>query len=466
MPEQVLVVDDDPSVQSALHKALVKRGYEVERASSAEAALEKMKASRFDLIVLDVRLPGISGMEAIPLIREIDPLVVIIVITGHDTKEMAMQAIQSGAYDYFPKPFSFGEVEIVIKRALEKRRLQAESDALRETLIGVASRKFIGRSDAIVGVMKAVERIAPTETTVLITGESGTGKELIADLIHYRSRRVAGPYVQVNCAAIPEGLLESELFGYEKGAFTGATSAKPGMFEWAQHGTILLDEVGDMPLSTQVKILRVVEQKQVERLGARSSTPVDIRIVAATNQELPELIRERKFREDLYFRLNVASIRIPPLRERKEDIPLLVQHFLHEVNRELGTRLRGVSPQALEKLLAHPWPGNVRELVNVLKRAALMSRGDLLDSTDMDHSLQGGPPTPVLRGYGQSLSLWETVQQVEKSLILDALHRSNGQQSEAAKLLGVGAKNLWKKIRKHGIEVGDLMADRGESPQE
>jgi two-component system, NtrC family, response regulator AtoC len=454
MPERILIVDDDPAVQSALFKALNKRGYEIAQATSAEAALERVKEASFDLVILDVRLPGMSGMDAIPHLRQIDPRVVIIVITGHDSKELASTAIRNGAYDYFPKPFSYSEIEIVIKRALEKRRLRAEAEALRERLLGMAAGRLIGHSEPMRAVLNLVERVAPLETTVLLTGESGTGKELVADLIHYRSGRAAGPFVKINCAAIPEALLESELFGFEKGAFTGAHGSKPGKFEMAQHGTILLDEVGDMPLSTQVKILRVVEHKQVERLGGRDPVAVDGRIIAATNQELLSRIEEKKFREDLYFRLNVASIHIPPLRERKEDLPLLIHHFLNEINGKMGTTLHGLTQEATEIILRHPWPGNVRELANVLERSAIMSRGDILTAEDLRSSFHRPPSGAGPPGSNDKpASLWQTVQEVEKSLIIDALRRADGIQTEAAKGLGLSPKNLWKKIRKHRIDV-------------
>lgn len=456
MQERILVVDDDPSVQAALFKALGKRGYQVEQATSAEQALEMMKGTGFDLIVLDVKLPGMSGIDAIPRIREMDPKVVIIVITGLDSKDVALQAVRSGAYDFFPKPFSYGEIEIVIKRALDKRRLEREAEALRERLVGVASGRFVGQSDSMRRIIEMVGRVAPLDTSVLITGESGTGKEMIADLVHFQSKRAAGPFVKINCAAIPENLLESELFGFEKGAFTGAQAQKPGKFELANHGTILLDEVGDMPLSIQAKLLRAVEEKQVERLGGTSVLSVDVRIIASTNQQLPALIEQKRFREDLYYRLNVASIHIPPLRERKEDLPLLVEHFLAEINQKLGTRLLGLSEEAMEMVLRYNWPGNVRELAHVLERAAIMSDGPTLHAADLRSSMERSSTGTAPGAEERPVSLPRLLHRIERTMILDALRKHKGLQTEAAKALGLSPKNLWKKIRKHGIDVRDF----------
>lgn len=454
MSEKILIVDDDPAIQLTLSETLKKGGYEVEKVSSAEEALDRVKFIGFDLILLDVRLPGMSGIEAISHIREIDSHAEIIVITAHGHREVAMEAIRKGAYDYFSKPFSLEEMRIVVRRALERRKLQAEIKELRETLKrGYVFNKIIGQSQAMKEVIALVEKIAPLETTVLITGESGTGKELVANAVHYQSKRASGPFIKLNCAAIPETLLESELFGYEKGAFTGAYAQKPGKFELAHQGTIFLDEVGDMSLTTQAKLLRVVEEKRVERLGGRKTIAVDVRIIAATNQDLFHLISEKRFREDLYYRFNVASIHLPPLRERKEDIPLLADHFIREINIRLGIDLSGLSPEAMEFLLACSLPGNVRELANVLERAAILSRGNIITLNDLRMTSRRPPalfPSGVLE---KTISLHETMEKVEKSLITNALQNTDGVQSQAAEILGVSPKNLWKKIRKHGIEV-------------
>jgi two-component system response regulator AtoC len=453
LPEQILVVDDDPSVQAALSKALVKRGFHVESVASAEAALGRLSRGPLDLVLLDVGLPGMSGLSALPLLREAHPDLVIIVITGQDSRDVAVEAIRKGAYDFFTKPFRLVELEIVVQRALEKRRLLSETRALRERLIGAAAGRMIGQSAAMKALERLIERVAPLDSTVLITGESGTGKELVADLIHYRSPRAGGPLVKINCAAIPEGLLESELFGHEKGAFTGAQAQKPGKFESAHRGTILLDEVGEMPVHVQAKLLRVVEHKQVERLGGKRPVDVDVRIMASTNQDLQARVAQGAFRGDLFYRLNVAAVHLPPLRERKEDIPLLVQHFLQEINGKLGTRLRGLSQEALERLLAHPWPGNVRELSNVLERGAILAAGEVLEAFHLSPSLGGAAPPAPGSPDPRQIPLRRILDEVERNLIVDALERCRGVQTEAARILGVTPKNLWKKIQRLAVEV-------------
>ncbi|MGQ9858756.1 MAG: sigma-54-dependent transcriptional regulator [Thermodesulfobacteriota bacterium] len=451
MKESILVVDDDPSIRSSLGKALRKRGYNVLEASSAEEALRTVRSSAVDVAILDVHLPGISGLEAISGLKGMDGSIVVIVITGQDSTDTALQALKAGAYDYFPKPFNFSEIEVVVGRALERRRLQRESDSLRRTIAEMARRKIVGQSDAIRGVLELAGRVAPLDTTVLITGETGTGKELVAELIHYQSSRAGGPLVKVNCAAIPETLLESELFGHEKGAFTGAHTARPGKFETANKGTIFLDEVGDIPTSVQAKLLRVLEDKNVERLGGRGAIALDVRIVAATHRDLQALMREGKLREDLYYRLSVARIHIPPLRQRLEDLPILAQHFIGELASKMGKPQAGLSPEALGELLSHHWPGNVRELAHVLERALITSSSDVITAQEIRAAIEGSYQPSAPASERTRLSLWETVQALEKSLILDALKKADGVQVEAAKLLGISSKNLWKKMRKHNL---------------
>lgn len=453
MSDKILVVDDDPGIQMTLSEALKKRGCDVEIVSSAEAALEKISTRPFDLILLDVKLGGMSGIEAIPHIQKIKPDAQIIVITAYGSREVGRQAIQQGAYDYFTKPFSLQEMDIVIKRALEKKHLQDEINELRKTVNrGYAGRRIVGESDVIKEVMRLVERIAQLDVTVLITGESGTGKELIADALHNQSKRAKGPFIKLNCAAIPENLLESELFGYEKGAFTGAYTTKPGRFELAREGTIFLDEIGEMPLNMQAKLLRVVEEKRVQRLGGKETIAVNTRIIAATNQDLLSMTGEKKFRQDLYYRLNVGVIYLPPLRERKEDIPLLADHFIREINIRSGSDLSGLSKGAMELLLAYHWPGNIRELANVMEKAAIQSRGNII-TPDAIQLASPGEHAPFLNGAPENhISLHETTAEVEKTLIINALSNSAGIQSHAARILGISPKNLWKKMQKHAIE--------------
>ncbi len=460
MPDRILVVDDDVAFGTMLCEAIVERGYEVERATSAEEGIAKVEHGQYDLILLDVRLPGMSGLEALPILRRVDPRADVIVMTAYSEKDPGLEAIRNGAYDFFTKPFSLGEMEVVIKRAIEKRRLQERIRALQKTLRreGPASR-IIGGSEAIKRVVALVERLARLETTVLITGESGTGKELITDTLHALSTRAEGPSVKINCAAIPETLIESELFGHEKGAFTGANAIKKGKFEMARHGTIMLDEIGDMPLHLQPKLLRAVEQKQMERLGGIKPVTYDVRIVAATNQDLQQLIADKKFREDLYYRLNIATIHLPPLRERKGDLPLLIDHFLKEVNLKIGTSIASVSPEALDILFRYDWPGNIRQLANSIERAAIFCTGPVITAQDVNLALQKTPQAAengiLTITPGEAMSLRDTLQRMEKDLILGALKKAGGVQTKAAQLLGISPKNLWNKLQKHSIGSED-----------
>ena len=450
--ERILVVDDEPDIRSTLSEFLELIGYGVAVASSAAEALNALRHDRFDLVITDVRMPGMSGIEAIPLIKEIDAEVAIIVITGYDSIDGAVEAIHRGAYDHVAKPFNFTDIEVIIKRALIKRRLICHEDF---------SGKIVGESAPMKKLKGFIARVAPLESTVLVTGESGTGKELVSDMIHSQSRRAAGAFVKINCAAIPESLLESELFGFEKGAFTGANTQRRGKFESAHKGTILLDEIGEMPLNVQAKLLRVVEQKQVEKLGGNNSVSVDVRVIAATNQDLEDQIRRQQFRRDLYYRLNVVSLKLPPLRERTGDIPLLVRHFLGKISLKLGIDLLDITKEAIDILFSHDWPGNVRELANMLEKAAIFRNGDIIDVPDILMSLQKSSGIPLSKDQalddqaildGTSISLMETMRNVEKTLIVRALSKTEGVQSEAAKMLGVSSKNLWKKIQKHSIE--------------
>jgi len=457
MAESILLVEDDSDFQVMLFEALQRKGFEVTAVGSAEEGLKIAGSLDPDLVLTDIMLPGLSGLEAIPRLKDAIPHADIIVMTGFSSRETALEAIRLGAYDYFPKPFSLAEMEVVIRRALEKRRLQREIRMLRDTLDRRNQQtRIIGQGSAIRLVTALIQKIAPLDATVLVTGESGTGKELVSDVIHQLSPRKDGPLVKVNCAAIPENLLESELFGHEKGAFTGAITSKPGWMEQAHGGTLLLDEIGDMPLSLQPKLLRAVEQKEVERLGGRKTIQVDVRLVAATNQDLQRLVGEKKFREDLYYRLNVASIHLPPLRERKEDIPLLCQHFLERINSRLGTEYTGLSHQALESLMRYDWPGNVRQLANVMERAAIVGNGQIINRSQVDLAFQKDLHLLPLEVSAEAPSLKQTLSEVEKTLIVKALKQSHGRQTEAAKLLGVTAKNLWNKLQKHNLRAEDF----------
>ncbi len=459
MTARILLIEDDQAFQGMLREALLSRGHEVSCASRAEDGLARLGQESFDIVLTDVRLPGMSGLEAVPRLRAAAPEADVIVMTAFSSRETAVEAVRLGAADFFAKPFSLGEMEIVIRRALERRSLRDEVLRLRETLRreGPAMR-ILGESPAIMEVRALVERVAPLDTTVLVTGESGTGKELISDTIRALSPRASGPFVKVNCAAIPEHLFENELFGHEKGAFTGAGSPQPGKFELAQGGTILLDEIGDMPLSIQPKLLRAVEQKQVERLGARRPLDVDVRIIAATNQDLAGLIGEKRFREDLYYRLNVAAIHLPPLRRRRQDVPLLAAHMLRRIAATLGLGVEDIEPGALELLTRQDWPGNVRQLANVLEGAAIGATGRSLSAEDVARALGGGrrpapgAPAEDAPPEGGPMDLRQVMLDTERRHLVAALRRTSGRQTEAAAHLGLTPKNLWAKLRKHGID--------------
>ncbi|MEE9200360.1 MAG: sigma-54 dependent transcriptional regulator [Candidatus Brocadiales bacterium] len=451
MTDKILVVDDDRGIRFFLEEALTKKGYKVDSVASAEEALSKVKQDAFNLILLDVRLPGMSGLDAIKKLHELDPSAPIIIMTAHGSRDMAIRAVQEGAYDFFTKPIKLNEFLVILKRALEKRRLQIEVSRLEEKI----EKKYkyeniIGSSGVMQEVFAMVNKVAGTESSVIIYGESGTGKELIAHAVHTQSTRSERPFVKLNCVAIPEGLLESELFGHEKGSFTGAVSQKKGKFELANSGTIFLDEIGDMTLATQAKILRVLQEREFERVGGTKTVKVDVRIITATNKDLQKAVEEKQFREDLYFRLNVVPIYLPPLRDRKEDIPLLVEHFLKEASEKVKRLISGISPDALHMLVAYRWPGNVRELENCIERAAVISNGDLITGdclppyiTTADEKAE-----PTTEG-----SIEDILASTEKKLILNALRETGGVQAKAAKLLGITERSLWHRIKKYNLKI-------------
>jgi two-component system response regulator AtoC len=460
----VLIVDDDPQMQFFLKEALERQQYAVCVAPSAEAALESLKANKFDLILMDVRLPAMSGLEAVEEIQRLDRRTPIIVMTAHGTRDSALDAVRRGAYDYFTKPFSLDEMEIVVRRALERRRLQAELDRLSEQIASGRRRgRLLGSSSAMEEVFTLIDRVGPTDSTVLILGESGTGKELIAEAVHDQSTRRRKPFVKLNCAAIPETLLESELFGHEKGAFTGALSRKPGKFEQADGGTLLLDEIGDMTLSTQAKILRALQERELQRVGGTQTVSVDVRILASTNKDLDKGVREGTFRDDLYFRLNVVTINVPPLRDRREEIPELADHFLAEANQRLNRGILRLAPDTLAALMEYGWPGNVRELRNVIERAAVVNDGEVLLMSSLPAALRSGesPVGSAARWEAlANLTLDEKVAQLERAFVVDALARAGGVQAAAARLLGVTERSVWHLVKKHRIEVSRLKQQR------
>jgi len=459
---RILVVDDEKNMRFFLREALKSQGYTVLMAENGENALEMIKDNNgFDCVLLDIRMPRKDGLQTLDEILAMQLDIPVIMMTAYGSKEVAMEAIRMGAYDYFTKPFDINEMRVVVKRALEKQQLEGEIRRLRTELDEHSDVEgIVGNSKEMKQVYSLIHKVGKTDVTVIIYGESGTGKELVANVIRNSGQRKEGPFVKINCAAIPENLLESELFGYEKGAFTGASQRKIGKFEQADRGTIFLDEIGDMSLMTQAKVLRVLEEREFARLGGTESIKVDIRIIAATNQDLPRAVKEKLFREDLYFRLNIMPIYLPPLRARKGDIMLLTDYFLESANRELEKNVKGYSRSALSAMLSYDWPGNVRELENVVQRAVLLAPGE----TITDECL----PANVLESAadGQNPgdedfdgSLQEIVDNIaasaEKQIIIDALERTNWSRTKTAELLKICRKSLHNKMTKYGLfEVG------------
>jgi two-component system nitrogen regulation response regulator GlnG len=474
MSARILVADDEDSLRWVLEKGLRQVGYEVTSVTDGEAALRAFDAEPFDLVFLDVKMPGIDGLTVLERLREGRPDAYVIVMTAHGTMDTAIKAMQRGAYDYLAKPFDLDEVLLVTERALTAGRLAQEVRRLRTGLQEV--REFsalIGRHPRMQEVYKTIGRIAGSDVTVLLRGESGTGKELVARAIHHYSRRSGRPFVAVSCAAIPGTLLESEMFGHERGAFTDAKERRLGKFELAHGGTLYLDEVGDMPLELQAKVLRALQERTIERVGGHESIRVDVRVLAATNRDLEGLMKEGRFREDLYYRLNVVTVTLPPLRERRRDIPLLVEHFLAKYADDLGDR--GVAPDALDRLVGHDWPGNVRELENVIQRAMVMATNGVIlpehlpigpvsaaASVAVDATLEEIIERKLMecvRGLRarSSANLYDLmVGLVEKPLLRAVLRETGGNQLRAAQILGINRNTLRKKLTEHGIDPDTL----------
>jgi DNA-binding NtrC family response regulator len=443
---RILVVDDEWAMQEALRDWLKEDGYEVGLASSGEEAIVQAKQKNWEVILLDLKMPGMDGLEALKRLKEVNPEAEILMMTAYATVDTAVQAMKEGAFDYLVKPFDPDEVEMQIKKIVQHKDLVLENLLLRKTL----EEKFqydeiIGKSDAMQEIFGMISRVAPTDSTVLITGESGTGKELIAQAIHANSERSYMPFIAISCGALPDALLESELFGYEKGAFTGATHAKRGRFEMADGGTLFLDEIGDISLKTQVGLLRVLQQKEITRLGSEMTTKVDVRILAATNRDLKQAIQEKRFREDLYYRLNVISIHIPPLRERTEDIPLLVETFVRKFCAEMNKEEKKVGPSALKLLMGYDWPGNVRELENVIERALVIGQGREILPDDLPFSRRALRPTELPK----SLKL------MEKIHIERILKENDWNISKAARELEIDRQTLYNKMQKYEINKGE-----------
>jgi two-component system NtrC family response regulator len=464
---KILVIDDDESLRRVLEYNLAQEGYAVLTAASGEQGLELLKKEGADLVLTDVRMPGMSGLQVMQEVRKLDAKIQVIILTAFGTIETAVEAMKAGAFHYISKPFNRDELKLTIRKALDLEALQRENVVLRQAL---KSRNdldsIVADSPGMRQIVEMIRRVAPTETTVLVLGESGTGKELVARAIHGLSSRSRGPFVAVNCAAIPENLLESELFGHVKGSFTGAIRDRMGKFEAADGGTIFLDEIGEMRPELQVKILRSLEERTVERVGDNRPIPVDVRVLAATNKDLTKAIQAGEFREDLYYRLNVVPLSIPPLRERREDIRALTQHFL----KSLGAPLRlTIAPDAFRALETYEWPGNVRELENALERSLIFHRGDVITLSDLPETIRS-PKTRESAALAVSLpEAGLSLEVVEKELILRALQKHDWNQSRAARYLGITRHTLLYRMDKHGIarpggrggagEDGDPKAD-------
>jgi two-component system response regulator AtoC len=456
LQERILVVDDEENLLHFLSKLLEGEGYRVETAGMGGKALEKAKEADFDLAILDIKLPDMDGVAVLRAFKEIVPAANVVLITAYGSVESAVEAMKAGAYDYIVKPFRAEEILKAVAKALEQRRLWREVLHLRREVERKYSfENIVGKSQAMQHVFRQIQTVAASKSTVLITGDSGTGKELVARAIHYRSKRKSGPFVVIDCGAIPENLQESELFGHIKGSFTGAVSTKRGLCEEANGGTLFLDEVGDLSGPSQAKLLRVLQEGTIRRLGETKTIEVDVRVIAATNKDLAELVREGRFREDLYYRLNVIPITLPYLRERREDIPLLAECFMRRYAAEATKEVRRISPSAMEVLLSYPWPGNVRELENVIERAVLFSDGEVIQEELLPQEICLQGEAIRLQVPEAPLRVKDTVdkmsQELERGLIERALDMTGGNRTAAARLLGISRRGLLYKIKTYGI---------------
>jgi DNA-binding NtrC family response regulator len=457
---RILIVEDEEKLRRVLQIELESAGFEVDGAATAEQAMPLAPLAQ--VIVTDLRLPGTDGLQFIQQLQARGVEASVIVITAHGSIETAVEAMKLGALDFLQKPFSLEHLTTLVQKAMAVQFLRAENQRLREELDQrYRFDNIVGRSPSMREIFHTVERVAPTRATVLLAGESGVGKDMIARAIHHHSPRRDRPFVKINCTAIPENLMESELFGYEKGAFTGANMSKPGKFEQADQGTVFLDEIGDVPGNIQVKLLRVLQDRQFERLGSNVTRDVDVRVIAATNADLRAALEQGRFREDLYYRLNVVPMNIPPLRERKEDIPFLAMHFAAKLSKDLGSVAKEISPAAIDRLLDHSWPGNVRELENTIERSLVLAAGEVLQPSDIRIEPARGLPASAqqlpLLPEGETLEHWEQM------MIREALHRANGNKSQAARLLGLTRNALRYRLSQMGIDGGGP-AEENEKP--
>lgn len=457
---QILVVDDELSIREFLEILLTREKHQVRLARDAVEAVARLKEEAVDLVLTDLRLPRGSGMDVLTWVAKNAPSTQVVMMTAFATTETAIDAMKAGAYDYLIKPFKPDELIVLIDRALERRRLQAENRALRATLDArTGQARLIGVSERMQEVFELIQKVAPTRTTILVTGESGTGKELVARAIHSRGPRANEAFVAINCGAIPETLIESELFGHTKGSFTNAVSDRPGLFERADKGTVFLDEIGELPLAMQVKLLRVLQERKVRRVGGSVDIDVDVRVVAATNRQLEQEVSKGRFREDLYFRLNVIQIHVPALRERRADIPMLAESFVAKFAEQQGSPVRGLSDAALAALYAHHWPGNVRELENAIERGVTLASGDLLDLQALPLPLRG-PPTgtpstsPIYEDLpADGLDLEAALESYERRMLEKALQRTHGRKKRAADLLKLSFRSFRYRLAKLGLSA-------------
>ncbi len=455
--KSVLIVDDEKNMRHMLKVMLSKAGYEVATARDGVEALRLMEAQDFHFVLCDIRMPRMDGMEFLRRAQERFPEKTYIMMSAYGTIDTALEAMKQGAYDYISKPFKTDEVLLTLKKAEERERLKRENISLKQEIQKIRMRysfnNIIARSEAMAKVFELVEKVAAHKTTVLITGESGTGKELVAKAIHLNSPRAQGPLVSINCGGIPDSLLESELFGYKKGAFTDATRDKVGRFEEANGGTIFLDEIGDLPLGLQVKLLRVLQEEEITPLGDLGSKKIDVRVIAATSKDLEQEVKRGRFREDLFYRINVMTIHLPPLRERRGDIPLLVGYFIDLFNKKLHKKIEGLSSEAMPILMGYSWPGNVRELENVIERAVLLASGRWITPADLPpHMTTSAEPHPLYKPL-ETLSLKKASKALEKELIQKALKLTKGNKSQAARILEISRPVLLSKIKQYHINL-------------
>ncbi len=447
--KNILIVDDEKDIREALEGVFRDEGYGVSVAGSSEEALRKLDSSAPDLVLLDIWLPGMDGVDALKEIKSKFPFLPVIMISGHANIETAVKTTKLGAYDFIEKPLSLDKVILTVEHALENRRLVEENNALR--LKALSRYEIIGKSTAMQALKNDIKRVGPSNSWVLITGENGTGKEFVARNIHLLSNRAAKPFIEVNCAAIPEELIESELFGHEKGAFTSAVAQRKGKFDLADKGTIFLDEIGDMSLKTQAKILRILQEQSFERVGGSERIAVDVRVIAATNKDLKEQIVKGTFREDLYYRLNVIPFHVPPLRERGGDIPLFIEHFLKEFSKDTAREPLTVDPEAMDTLLNYDWPGNIRELKNLIERLVIMTPSNVITADDLPAYLKGAGPSRAA-GLFRSNLLKEARRDFEREFIARKLKEHGGNIAKTAEAIGIERSHLYRKIRSYGIE--------------